>query len=542
MHVCSAVSFSSHQSMENNDLGTPFLPSESHSKHVNDETQFIITVHDPSAQNGLNFKNLDNPFEFLGSKGYEMLDSTTVDPFRNGTYEIQGVYEWLKIGICLPIALVRLVLFGVCLSVGYVATKIALLGWKDKDNPLPKWRCRIMWITRFATRGILFAFGYHWIKRRGKPAPRDTAPIIVSNHVSYVDPIFFFYEIFPTIVASDSHDSTPIVGTIIKAMQVIYVNRFSPSSRKHAISEIKRKASCNRFPRVLLFPEGTTTNGRSLISFQLGAFIPGYAIQPVVVRYPHVHFDQSWGNISLARLMFRMFTQIHNFMEVEYLPVVLPQINQKENAVQYAKRTSQAMCIALNVVQTSHSFGDVMLLTKANESKQVNPSLYMVEMAQVELAYHISSSEAVQFLDRFLLMKPDPSGHVGIRNFLKILRLKHCTLTEEFLLGSVHVLKQPLFTKACDFAFRGCDISGKQYMSQQELGHSVIMTMPNLNEDEIQELFVLFDCNRDGSICRDDFMACLRQNPLLISLFAPQLLQLGLSSKDRKWKTENMVS
>lgn len=163
--MLSAVSFSSHQSMENKDLCTPFLPSQSHSKQVNnvtDEPQFIITVHDPRAQkapSGLNFKNPDDPFEFLGSKGYEMLDSTTVDPFRNGTYKIEGVYEWLKIGICLPIALVRMVLFGVCLSVGYVATKIALLGWKDKENPLPKWRCRIMWITRFATRGILFAFG-----------------------------------------------------------------------------------------------------------------------------------------------------------------------------------------------------------------------------------------------------------------------------------------------------------------------------------------------------------------------------------------------
>ncbi|XP_021765298.1 vacuolar-processing enzyme-like isoform X2 [Chenopodium quinoa] len=30
-----------------------------------------------------------------------------------------------------------------------------------------------------------------------------------------------------------------VVGTIIRAMQVIYVNRFSPSSRKHAVNEIK---------------------------------------------------------------------------------------------------------------------------------------------------------------------------------------------------------------------------------------------------------------------------------------------------------------
>ena len=62
---------------------------------------------------------------------------------------------------------------------------------------------------------------YHWIKRKGKLAPREIAPIVVSNHVSYIDPIFYFFEFFPTIVASDSHDAMPLVGTIIRAMQVI---------------------------------------------------------------------------------------------------------------------------------------------------------------------------------------------------------------------------------------------------------------------------------------------------------------------------------
>lgn len=96
-----------------------------------------------------------------------------------------------------------------------------------------------MWVTRICTRCILFCFGYQWIRRVGRPASREIAPIVVSNHVSYIEPIFFFYELFPTIVASDSHDNIPIVGSIIRAMQVIYVNRFSASSRKDAVNEIK---------------------------------------------------------------------------------------------------------------------------------------------------------------------------------------------------------------------------------------------------------------------------------------------------------------
>ena len=100
-----------------------------------------------------------NPFAFLGSDWFEVPGLTTADPFRNDTLKIGGCYEWVKILICLPIALVRLVLFGVCLSVGYIATKLAPLGWKDKQSPMPKWSSRVMWVTRFSARCILFSFG-----------------------------------------------------------------------------------------------------------------------------------------------------------------------------------------------------------------------------------------------------------------------------------------------------------------------------------------------------------------------------------------------
>ena len=100
-----------------------------------------------------------NPYAFLGSDWFDVPRQPTLDPFRNHTAEIGGAYEWLKILLCLPLAAVRLALFGACLAVGYLATKLALEGWKDKQNPMPKWRCRVMWITRVCSRGILFSFG-----------------------------------------------------------------------------------------------------------------------------------------------------------------------------------------------------------------------------------------------------------------------------------------------------------------------------------------------------------------------------------------------
>ncbi|KAK8587945.1 hypothetical protein V6N13_086903 [Hibiscus sabdariffa] len=530
--------------MAERDLTSPLLSPQS-----SNQPQTVLTVQDDGHVSS------PNPYEFLGSDGLTVPTPTTADPFRNGTPYISGVYEVIKIVLCLPIALVRLFLFGSSLAVGYIATRIALAGWKDKQNPMPKWRSRFMWVTRICARFILFSFGYQWIRRKGKPAPREIAPIAVSNHVSYIEPIFYFYEIFPTIVASESHDSIPIVGTIIRAMQVIYVNRFSSTSRKNAVNEIKRRASCHTFPRVLLFPEGTTTNGKFLISFQLGAFIAGHPIQPIIVRYPHVHFDQSWGLISLSKLMFRMFTQFHNFIEVEYLPIIMLSDHQKQNAVHFAERTSQAMASALNVVQTSHSYGDLMLLMKADQLQQENPWSYMVEMAKIESLYHISSLEAVDFLDKFLSMNPDPSGCVKLHDFLRVLQLKPCTLSEEifgfldvekngsitfkqFLFGSAHVLNQPLFSQACELAFSECDADGDNYCTKKELADILRRTSPDLNDNEVHGLANLFDTDGDGRTSRDDFFYCLRTNPLLIALFSPRLLHKKLSKARDKMLEE----
>ncbi|KAJ4776558.1 Lysophospholipid acyltransferase LPEAT2 [Rhynchospora pubera] len=476
-----------------------------------------------------------NPYDFLGAPPLEIAPPSPIDPFRNHTPGFRGLYEWCKILIILPVVALRLVLFGLCIAVGYVATWVALQGWKDLSLPLTSWRRRLMWITRICARCILFSFGYHWIKRKGKPAPRELAPIVVSNHVSYIDPIYYFYELCPTIVASESHDSMPFVGTIIRAMQVIYVDRFSPASRKFAVNEIKRKAASNNFPRVMLFPEGTTSNGRFMLSFQHGAFVPGFPVQPVVVRYPYVHFDQSWGNISLAMLMFRMFTQFHNFMEVEYLPVVYPLESKHDSATHFAERTSNAMASALNVLQTSYAYGDVMIVSKAAEvTKQADCSNYMVEMAWAKNMFDVKTSETLEFLDQFLSMDPDSNGRVGFHEFSTAFGLGCCPLSEkifqyfdvehkgsisfrQYLVGSAHIRMQETFWGSCATAFEKCKNTSFQ-ISFNELGDVLQLTIP-CTDHNVSRLFSIFDIDKDKLISRDDFMTCLNKYPFLIALF-----------------------
>ena len=53
---------------------------------------------------------------------------------------------------------------------------------------------------------------------------------------------------------------------------------------KERISSAGRGEAGDQRP-MLLFPEGTTTNGRYLLPFKSGAFLAGYPVQPVILHY-----------------------------------------------------------------------------------------------------------------------------------------------------------------------------------------------------------------------------------------------------------------
>jgi len=145
-YIYGSAPFHLHRPMADADLTSPLLASD----HI------VVTVHSSAAPSADG-----NPYRALGCDDELVVPPpATLDPFRNGTPAVEGLYEWAKTVLCLPLALLRLALFGLCLAVGYVATKVALEGWKDKENPMPKWRCGVMWITRMCARCILFSFGY----------------------------------------------------------------------------------------------------------------------------------------------------------------------------------------------------------------------------------------------------------------------------------------------------------------------------------------------------------------------------------------------
>ncbi|TYK17555.1 lysophospholipid acyltransferase LPEAT2 isoform X1 [Cucumis melo var. makuwa] len=472
--------------MTDHDLVSPLLPAQ-----PSDRADVILRIEDddkdgdggapPEQINNQNGNHHDprlcftNPYGFIGSNGFSVPETTTVDPFRNNTPCVDGVYEWVKIVVCIPIALARLVLFGLCLLIGYIATKTALHGWKDKENPMPKWRCRLMGVTRLCGRCILFSFGCD--------------------------------KIFDRKLC------------------------FQGCENRERLLAIDFQEFCY-FRREPLQMEGLLFLFSLVLSFLV---IQSNLLLFVILMYTLT--NRGRGLVSLPKLMIRMFMQFHNYMEVEYLPIISPRYNGKESSSDFAKRTSRAMATALNVVQTPHSYGDLMLLTKAAQANQERPSDYMIGMSQME---QVSSLEAVDFLDKFLSMDPDSSGRATYNGFLRALRLKACAVAEEifsfidiekmgtitykqYLYGSLHVMKLQGFQRSCELIYTECSNEGDK-ISEQKLEELIRPATPDLNADEAHELLKLFDTDGDGKISKNDLCGCLKRNPLLIALFSRCLL------------------
>eukprot|EP00392_Amoebophrya_sp_AT5.2_P000608 g609.t1 len=114
------------------------------------------------------------------------------------------------------------------------------------------------------------------------------SPFMVANHQSYLDGVIIATELkYPKIMSMSSMRDTPMIGPFMKDMEVIWVDRDDAGSRKNALKGIKRHAkSWKRGERALaVFPEGTTTSGRTILPFKTGVFSPGKPIRPCVILY-----------------------------------------------------------------------------------------------------------------------------------------------------------------------------------------------------------------------------------------------------------------
>jgi len=60
----------------------------------------------------------------------------------------------------------------------------------------------------------------------------EGASTLISNHVSWIDTCFAIVYYFPTIVARESLQKTPFIGSVLRAMATIFIIRTGSNSKE----------------------------------------------------------------------------------------------------------------------------------------------------------------------------------------------------------------------------------------------------------------------------------------------------------------------
>ncbi|XP_066314259.1 lysophospholipid acyltransferase LPEAT1-like [Miscanthus floridulus] len=241
----------------------------------------------------------------------------------------------------------------------------------DADEGRPRlagWRRKAVLRSGCAlSRAMLFVFGFYWIRETHRRFPNaedvnqdqseesQRPGAIVSNHVSYVDILYHMSASFPSFVAKESVSRLPLVGLISNCLGCIFVQRESKSSDAKGVSgavteRVREVCQDKNTPMMLLFPEGTTTNGDYLLPFKTGAFLASAPVQPVILKYPYKRFSPAWDSMDGARHVFLLLCQFVNHMEVVRLPVYYPSQQEKEDPKLYANNVRKLIAMEGNLI------------------------------------------------------------------------------------------------------------------------------------------------------------------------------------------------
>ena len=108
----------------------------------------------------------------------------------------------------------------------------------------------------------------------------------LSNHLSYLDVPVLGQRLRTRFVAKEDVRAWPLLGLLARLQQTVFVSR----ARQQAGATGAALARALDGPHgLLLFPEGTTSDGASVLAFRAGAFAPlaersGLQLQPVRIE------------------------------------------------------------------------------------------------------------------------------------------------------------------------------------------------------------------------------------------------------------------
>eukprot|EP00792_Barthelona_sp_PAP020_P009042 TRINITY_DN3265_c0_g5_i1.p1 TRINITY_DN3265_c0_g5~~TRINITY_DN3265_c0_g5_i1.p1 ORF type:complete len:352 (+),score=100.14 TRINITY_DN3265_c0_g5_i1:35-1057(+) len=261
--------------------------------------------------------------------------------------------------IFLPLTLIR-VLFFTIFTVVFLTLSVLIIsfpiGVKRASNS-PIRRALFAKSTQFGSKILLLALGF--IRVKVTDLSEGSKGIYIGNHSVFVDILFVLSSLPVSLIGKVGVKNMPIVGACATGIDCVFVDRADNESKKHVMEEIDKRADLiqkGSKRKLMLFPEGTCTNGHSLVSFKKGAFNPMKPVIPITLRY-HTHgYESGWVAKSLWRIYFRLALNPWNSGNITIHKAVVPK--KKETVDQFTDRCRKVMAEKLSVPLEDTGFAE----------------------------------------------------------------------------------------------------------------------------------------------------------------------------------------
>lgn len=178
--------------------------------------------------------------------------------------------------------------------------------------------------------------------------------LVISNHLSYLD-VFVIFSTAPAVfIANSELEDAFLLGTIIRYSGGVFVERRNRSRLMRDMQHIKDILHMGF--NVVLFPEGTTSDGREVrpfkTSFLDAAAGTGAGVLPLCIRYRKINGEDIdagngllvyyHGDITFYEHFFRLLSLRSISVDLAELEIIPPGNTRKESAGIAFERISAA--------------------------------------------------------------------------------------------------------------------------------------------------------------------------------------------------------
>ena len=179
--------------------------------------------------------------------------------------------------------------------------------------------------------------------------------LIVANHISWLDIFVLNAQHASLFVAKSELADWPVAGRLIRGAGTLFIER----ARRRDTERVNRCAAdaLKAGDAIVVFPEGTTTDGLSLLPFKtsmlrvLEPAPPGVMVQPVLLEYGAVSEEIGWvGTESGVDNAKRMMARAGSFpVKVHFLEPFQPGDfpGRKAIAAESRRRIEEALVAVL---------------------------------------------------------------------------------------------------------------------------------------------------------------------------------------------------